>query len=103
MKVVELKEELNKRACSIKGIKAELNLRLKEAVDNNMPLAANISDAVMDDLVGGEFALGSKWELEGAGGDDICIEEGLRNIGGTQLRNPTVRPAEFLEGRYGTI
>ena len=39
-----------------------------------MPLATNISDAVMDDSYGGEFALGAKRELEGADGDDICIE-----------------------------
>ena len=31
------------------------------------------------------------------------MEEGLRNIGGTQLRDPTVRPAEFVEGEYGAI
>ena len=46
LKLVELKEELKKRAFSIKVVKAELNLRIKESVDNNMPLAANIDDVV---------------------------------------------------------
>ena len=71
MKVVELKEELNKRTCSIKGVTAELKLRLKDAVDNNIPLATNIADAVMDNIAGDEFALGAKWELEGANDDGI--------------------------------
>ena len=75
LKLVELKEELKKRACSIKGLKVKLNLRPKEAVENNIPLAANITDAIFDDLAGDEFALGSKWEFEGTDDDDICIEE----------------------------
>ena len=103
LKVVELKEELKKSTCNIKGVKLELNLRLKQAVDNNMPLSSDIADEVMDDLEGGEFALGEKWKLEGADADDICIKEGLRNIVGTQLREPTVQTAEFVEGEYGAI
>ena len=66
-----------------------------------MPLAVNISDTVMDDLVGDAFALGVKWELEGADDEDICMEERFRNIGGAQLRKPTVRSAEWVEGEYG--
>ena len=58
LKVVQLKEELKKRVCSIKVVKAELKLRLKEAVDNNMPLDANIADSVMDDPEKDEFAIG---------------------------------------------
>ena len=38
-----------------------------------MPLAANIADAVMDNLAGDEFAIGLKRELEGADNDDIYI------------------------------
>ena len=68
-----------------------------------MPLAAYIADAVMDDLVGDEFSQGSKWELEGADDDCICIKEGLCNIGVIQLRDPKVRPEEFVEGEYGAI
>ena len=60
LKVVGLKEELKKCAYSIKVVKAELKLHLKEAVGNNMPLAANIDDAVMDDLAGDEISLGEK-------------------------------------------
>ena len=74
LKVFDLKDELKKITCSIKGVKTELNLLLKEEVDNNMTLADNIDDAVMDDLEGGEFALGEKWKLEGADADDICIK-----------------------------
>ena len=44
-------------------------------MENNIPLAANITDAIFDDLAGDEFALGSKWEFEGTDDDDICIEE----------------------------
>ena len=56
----------------------------------------------MDDLARDEFVLRAKWELEGEDdNDDICIKEGRRNIGGTQLRKPAVRPAEFVEGEYG--
>ena len=58
-----------------------------------MHLAANIYDSVMDDIAGDQFELGEKWELKGADDYDICIEEGLRNIGETHLRDPTVRPA----------
>ena len=68
-----------------------------------MPLVANISDTVMDDLSGDNFALGTKWELKGADDDDSCVEEGLRNIGGTQLRKPTFRPTESVEGEYGAV
>ena len=68
-----------------------------------MPLSDNISDTVMDDLKGDQFALGEILEIQGAYDDDICIEEGLHNIGGKQLREPTVRPADFVEGEYGTI
>ena len=83
LKVSDIKEEFKKCACSTKVVKAELNLRLKEAVENNMDLPANIADEVIYDLVGYEFALGAKWELEGVDDDNICIKEGLRNIGGT--------------------
>ena len=60
LKVLGLKEELKKRACSIKGVKEELKMHLKEAVGNNMPLVANIDDAVMDDLAGDKISLGEK-------------------------------------------
>ena len=58
LKVFEVKEELKKRACSIKGAKSKLSLRRKDAIDKNMTLAVNIADTVMDDLAGDEFALG---------------------------------------------
>ena len=61
------------------------------------------ADTVMDDLAGDEFGLGEKWELEGADDEDICMEEGLRNIGGIHLCGPIVRPAEFVEGEYGAV
>ena len=73
LKLVELKEELKKCTCSIKRVKAELHLRLKQTVENNMPLASNIDDAVMYDLEGGELALGEKWEPEGADDDDSIV------------------------------
>ena len=58
-----------------------------------MPLSSDIADEVMDDLEGGEFALGANWELEGEDDDDICIEEGLRNIGGNQVLAGVLNPS----------
>ena len=76
LKLVNLEEELKKRACSIKRVKEEPNLRLREVVDtSSIPFATNITD-------GGK---------------------GLRHIGGTQLRKPTVQPAPFVEGEYDAI
>ena len=68
-----------------------------------MPLVANIYDKVIDDLAGDDFALGEKWEIQGVDDYDICIKEGLHNIGGTQIRDPTFRPSEFVKGEYGEI
>ena len=73
-------------------------------MDKNTPLTVNITDTVMDDLVWDDFTLGAKWELACADDDDdICMEERPCNIGGTHLREPTVRPANFVEGEYGTV
>ena len=42
LKVIELQLELRRRACPVRGKKAELAVRLKEAVDRNMPLMQNL-------------------------------------------------------------
>ena len=68
-----------------------------------MPLAANIADALMNDLAGDDFSIGEILWLEDENDDDICTEEGIHNMGGTQLCEPTVQPAEFVEGQYGAI
>ena len=33
--------------------------------------------------------------------DDVCIEEGIREIGGKVFREPSVRPAEYVEDENG--
>ena len=40
-------------------------------------------------------------ELEAANDDDLCIEEAIREIGGTVFREPTFWPAEYVEDEHG--
>ena len=58
--------------------------------DKKMPLVADLDETEVDNLAGEGFALGARWELEGADEDDICVEEGLRSIGGEELHELTV-------------
>ena len=60
MRVKQLQEELKRRACSLKGKKKELQDRLKEAVQKNMPLVEDIDSEAMGNLAGEGFALAAK-------------------------------------------
>ena len=57
---------MKKQGCSQRGAKAELALRLKEAVNKKMPLFANLEDEIMGNPWGrgGGVAVGVIWELE---------------------------------------
>ena len=55
----------------------------------------------MENFAGEGFSVGAKWELETASEDDVCIDEGIREIGGKLFLEPTVRPAEYVEDEHG--
>ena len=86
-----------------KGVKVELALCLIKAVDNKIPLVTDLDNTLVGNLAGERFFLGAIWEIEGADEDDIYTEEGVRNIGGEELREPTAQPAEFVSGDGGAI
>ena len=96
-KVVELKAELKKRACSMKGNRAVLVARLKEAIEKNLPLVATLEPEEADILAGEGFALGAKWELS-TPNDDIVDNENDRVIEGQRFREPTVGVDEYIDG-----
>ena len=56
----------------------------------------------VEKISGGGFSVGVKWELDVANDDGVCIEEGIREIGGTVFCEPTVRPAEYVEDEHGS-
>ena len=63
---------------------------------------SDIGEGEVEKSSGESFSVGAKWELEAANDEDICIEEGIRESGGTVFRDPTVRPAEYVEDEHGT-
>ena len=101
LKVVELKDALSKRGCSAKGNKTALPARLKDAIEKNLSVVSDIGEGEVKNFAGEDFSVGTKCELEAANDDDVCIEEGIGEIGGTVFREPTVRPAEYAEYEHG--
>ena len=97
LKVIELQLELRRRACPVRGKKAELVVRLKEAVDRNMPLMQNLDQETLDNLAGNGFSLGAKWEIE-APNNDVVEREDERLVDGVRFREPTVAEYEMVEG-----
>ena len=101
LKVVEIKDALKLRGCCAKGNKPELTARLKDAIEKNMEVVCDIGEGGVENFAGEGFVVGAKWELEAANDDDVCIEEGIREIGGKVFCEPTVRPAEYVEDENG--
>ena len=97
MKNDELRKELQRRSCSVKGRKSELVARLREAVEKKLPLVAEMSAEVQANLAGDGFALGAKWEIQEP--DDGEVEdEANRVIDSISFREPTVGVADVLQG-----
>ena len=101
LKVVELKDALKKRGCSAKGNTPALTARIKYAIDKNLELVYDIGEGEVENFAGEGFIVGAKWEIEASNDDDVCIEEGIREIGDTVFSKPTVRPAEYVEDEHG--
>ena len=97
LKVIELKDVLKLRGCSAKGNKPALTARLKDAIDKNLEVVCDLGEGEVEKFSGEGFSVGAKWEIEAANDDDVCIEEGIREIGGKVFCEPTVRPAEYVE------
>ena len=93
MVVPQLKEELNKRGCSTKGKKHELQDRLKKAIEENVPLVDKLTKEKAANLAGDVFTPGAYWELLECSGD--FVEEKTQE----GLRAPTVLQGEVLLAR----
>ena len=79
------------------GNKPALILRLKDAIEKNLEVVCDLGEVGIENFAGEGFNVGAKWELEAANDDGVCIEEGIREIGGKVLREPTVHPVEYME------
>ena len=84
-----------------KGNKPELTARIKDAIEKNLEVVCDIGEGEVANFAGEGFSVGAKWELEAANDDDLCIEEGIREIGGKVFHEPTVWPAEYVEDEHG--
>ena len=62
MSVKELKEELKKRKLSVKGLKDVLKQRLIEAIEEVVPVVADIDADKLDNSAGDAFSPGAYWE-----------------------------------------
>ena len=76
-------------------------MRLKDAIEKNLEVVCDLGEGGVENFAGEGFSVGEKWELEAANDDDVCIEEGIREIGGKVFREPEVRPAEYVEDEHG--
>ena len=101
LKVVQLKDALKKRGCGAKGNKPALTECLKYTIEKNLEVVCDIGEVEVENFAGEGFSVAAKWELEAANDNGVCIEEGIREIGGKVFREPTVWPAEYLEDENG--
>ena len=61
LKVVRLKDALNKRGCSAKGNKPALTVRLKDAIEKNLEVVCYIGEVEVENFSGEGFSVGAKW------------------------------------------
>ena len=101
LKVIELKDALKLRSCSTKGNKPTLTARLKNEIDKKLEVVCALGEVEVENVTGEGFSVGEKWEPEAANDEDVCIEQGIKEIGGKFFREPTVLPAEYVEDENG--
>ena len=101
LKFIELKDALKWRGCSAKGNNPEPTARLKDAIEKNLEVVCDLGEGGVENFAGEGFSVGAKWELEAVNDDDVCIEEGIREIGGKVFCEPAVRHAEYVEDENG--
>ena len=99
--VVELNDALKKRGCSAKGNKPALIWRLKDAIEKNLEVVCELGEVELENVAGEGFSVGAKWELEATNDENVCIEEGIREIGGMVFLEPNVWPNEYVEDKHG--
>ena len=91
MKVSELRDALKERGLSTRGKKDELRLRLKNAIESDAPVLADMSAVEAGNVAGDEFDPGSHWQLLEQDGE--VIEEELES-NGEVFRAPTAPEGE---------
>ena len=87
MKVLELRNELEKRGMSKHGLKVVLVSRLKDAVSKNVPLLEHRPENEVANHAGDGFDGCAYWELLEADGGDI--DESVMEVDGIRFRAPT--------------
>ena len=101
LKVVELKDALKKMGCSAKENNTALTSRLKYAIEKNLSVVCDLGEGEVENFAGEGFNVGAKWELEATNDENVCIEEGIREIGGMVFLEPNVWPNEYVEDKHG--
>ena len=71
MKAPDVINELKIRGLSTKGKKSELVSRMKDAIENNLPILENITKSKAQNMAGVEFTPGAHWEELACDGDFI--------------------------------
>ncbi len=99
MKVLELRDELKKRRLNTHGNKAELQGRMKGAIEQGVTPTSTAVTAGTEVGWGDCFDDGAHWELLIPDGE-VLNDEGL-NVNGVRMRAPTEPENEMREG-YAT-
>ena len=88
MKVLELKEALEERNISKKGLKIELISRLKQAIANGMDVVENIDPDILCNMAGENFEPTAHWELLTPDWNELIYDE-LKDKDGYNFYAPT--------------